>query len=1182
VSDPASPAPPPEEAALRALAERIADAEPVSWGAGETQAAAPAPLLEQLRVLERVGQAFRSAAPPARPPGGGDTWAWGHLRVQAPLGEGSFGEVYRAWDTVLHRDVALKLGKHAFGPGSERRFLDEARRLARVRHPNVVTVHGADVHQGRAGLWTDLVDGETLDALLDRHGLLGAREAAVIGMDLCGALAAVHAQGLVHGDVKAANVMRERGGRIVLMDFGAVKETAPHGGAITTRGTPLVLAPELLRGHPPSPAADLYSLGVLLYRLVTGRHPVEGTDLAEIARKHEQGQWTPLRDARPDLPDAFVQAVERALEPDPARRFASAGLMERALAPVAAPERPRPRPRRAVAAAVAVALLSGAAVWALLRTPAPPGPSPGTAAGRRAVAVLGFKNLSGRQDAAWLSTALTEMLATELAGSERLRTVPGEHVARVKMDLAVEPGDTLAPATLQALRRPLGADVIALGSYLVLGEPPDRVRVDVRLQDAHSGDIIIAVSETGGQADLFDLVARAGARLRARLGTPAGAVPARRASLPAHPQAARLYAEGLGRLRLLDAPAARTLLEKAVALEPGFAPAHTALSSAWEALGHDAQARAHAARAFDLSADLPQRERLLAEARFREAGREWDAAIAAYRSLAALEPDEVEHGLRLSGAQTAAGRSQDALATVEAVRRLAPPASEDPRIDLAEALAAAALGDNARSQAAAGRAAEKGAAGGSRLLVARARVEEGQAWRRLGQTAPALAAAAEARRLFTELDDALGLAQTLNLEATLQYERGELGLARAGYEQMLAVYRELGHGTGTAIALSNIGLVLQQQGDLAEAEQRYEQALALYRELGDRRREAGRLSDLGLLAYRRGDAARARRLYERALGLYDAVGFRRGVSTQVNNIAVVLRAQGDLAAAQRRFEESLAVAREIGDRVLVVNRLFNIADVHRIRGDLAAAGPPLAEALEMARAAGDREGQARTLAGQALLRMAQGDREGARRLLEDAQAIRLELGQKGYSADLKVTQAELALDDGRPADAVPALRAAVDEFQRQRRLDDEAAAQVTLARALAATGDANAAQAPLERGLELARQSQSTEARLAAQVPAYRLRAAPRAGGACGAVHSSARRALGAAAAEAARLGFVALELEARLALGEAERACGKDGRGRLAAVESDARRRGFLRIAEKAARERAAGPPQSASSGGS
>ena len=143
------------------------------------------------------------------------------------MGAGAFGAVYRATDQKLQREVALKLLP---SPDPDR-VLKEARLLARVRHPNVVAVYGADYLENRVGIWMELVKGHTLEELLRTHGLFGAREAALVGLDLCRALAAVHRAGLMHGDVKAHNVMREEGGRTVLMDFGTGKDlrTDPSG-----------------------------------------------------------------------------------------------------------------------------------------------------------------------------------------------------------------------------------------------------------------------------------------------------------------------------------------------------------------------------------------------------------------------------------------------------------------------------------------------------------------------------------------------------------------------------------------------------------------------------------------------------------------------------------------------------------------------------------------------------------------------------------------------------------------------------------------------------------------------------------------------------------------------------------------------------------------------------------------
>jgi serine/threonine-protein kinase len=253
---------------------------------------------------------------------------WGHLLLVRKIGEGSFGEVFQAHDTWLDHPVALKLLK----PEAENwvppaQLLHEARKLARVRHVNVVTVHGADRHNGRVGFWMDFIDGETLATRVAK-GRLSPGEAVSVGQEVCRALAAVHQARLIHRDVKAQNVMRAHdGGRIILMDFGAGEFLGDPMGT-RAQGTPLYLAPELLRGEAASAQSDIYAVGVLLHHLVTGGFPVEGGSPAALQEAHKRGERRRLRDARPDLPESFIAIVERALDPNPARRYTSAGEME--------------------------------------------------------------------------------------------------------------------------------------------------------------------------------------------------------------------------------------------------------------------------------------------------------------------------------------------------------------------------------------------------------------------------------------------------------------------------------------------------------------------------------------------------------------------------------------------------------------------------------------------------------------------------------------------------------------------------------------------------------------------------------------------------------------------------------------------------------------------------------------
>ena len=173
--------------------------------------------------------------------------AWGSFRLLARVGHGSFGEVYRAWDPHLEREVAVKLLLPASVGGEEdyQAILREARALAAVQHPNIVHVYGMDRHDGRVGYWTDFVHGKTLSFLVLAQGPFGYREAALIGLDVAKALSAVHRAGLLHRDIKAENVMREEGGRILLMDFGLSTLPQRQTGVA---GTPTYMAPELFSG----------------------------------------------------------------------------------------------------------------------------------------------------------------------------------------------------------------------------------------------------------------------------------------------------------------------------------------------------------------------------------------------------------------------------------------------------------------------------------------------------------------------------------------------------------------------------------------------------------------------------------------------------------------------------------------------------------------------------------------------------------------------------------------------------------------------------------------------------------------------------------------------------------------------------------------------------------------------
>lgn len=346
------------------LAAHILDQGEVDWTRVSVAARRSDPeAIDGLRLLEDLARGFRHTLV------GGDATAaqrrdavlfrFAGLEVRERLGRGGQGEVYRAYDPLLDQDVALKL-RPAGSDTLAHQFIAEARRLVRVRHANVVSVYGAAMEQGRVGLWMELVRGETLAQRL-ASGRLTAEEVVAFGAELCAALAAVHRHGLVHGDVKAENVLCEAGGRVVLADFGAAREVRDHG-ALSVSGTLHYLAPELLQGAPATPASDLYALGVLMYRALAGTFPRQARSLEELLHEHATQPLPPLRPRAPGVPAALAAVVERCLDADPRRRPRDATALARQLeAALAAP--PRRGVLLALAGGLAAAALAAVLVW---------------------------------------------------------------------------------------------------------------------------------------------------------------------------------------------------------------------------------------------------------------------------------------------------------------------------------------------------------------------------------------------------------------------------------------------------------------------------------------------------------------------------------------------------------------------------------------------------------------------------------------------------------------------------------------------------------------------------------------------------------------------------------------------------------------------------------------------------
>jgi tetratricopeptide (TPR) repeat protein/TolB-like protein len=922
------------------------------------------------------------------------------------------GEVYEAEDSELGERVALKTVRPevAAQPRVVERFKREIQLARKVSHPSVCRTFDIGRHQPAGGpdvlfLTMEYLDGETLSQRLRAGGRLAPADALPVVRQMAAALQAAHDAGIVHRDFKSSNVVlvpAKGGPRVVVTDFGLARAPAHEGDSSSASltgtgvvGTPYYMAPEQVTGGKVGPSADLYSLGIVLYEMVTGRLPFDGDSPLSIAVKRLTEKPPSPRLAVPDLDPRWEATILRCLERNPADRFASASDLVRSLEGESTVVKRR-RPRRWLVAAVVSSLvligLGGLWVARVTRHPSPP-PEAGAVRMRRSVAVLGLKNL-GQAETAWLSTALCEMLRTELAAGGQLRTIPAESIARVMRELSLADTDSFAGDTLARIHASLGADLVLVGSYLALGkEGADRIRLDLRLQDAGAGEVVAATSETGTATQVFDVVARAGEKLRAALGVDrvsASEASAVRATFPGNPGAARLYAEGLAYLRVLDAPTARRLLEEASSVEPSHPLIHSALAQSWTLLGYDEKARAEAKRALDLSNELSREDRLSIEALHHEAGTEWGEAARIWQSLLLFFPDSLEYGLRLARARTSGGNGAAALATVEDLRRLPGPASGDPRIDLAEAAAAKSLTDFERQRKAASEAARKAGAQGARLLLAEARLVEGTALVDLGRLDEGRAACEEAERTFADTGDAGGVARSEHIIAVAYARKGDLAAARSRILKALESFRRSGDRRGIAHQLGNLGNVMVELGDQQEGRRLYQEALDVWREISDRSGIAKMLNNLGSLLEQDGDLDGSRKAFEEALRLFQQVGESRNEALVQSNLGEILHRQGHLEAAQARYEESLRISRGLADEAGAAATSVLLAKLLMDRGDFAGAQSSCERAATAFREAKDPAGEADALRVLAGIRERSGDRTEAKALRE--QAARLETG----------------------------------------------------------------------------------------------------------------------------------------------------------------------------------------------
>jgi DNA-binding winged helix-turn-helix (wHTH) protein/Tfp pilus assembly protein PilF/TolB-like protein len=750
---------------------------------------------------------------------------------------------------------------------------------------------------------------------------------------------------------------------------------------------------------------------------------------------------------------------------------------------------------------------------------------------RHSVAVLAFENTSGRPSDNWLSTALAEMLRTELGAGDKLSVVPGENVAQFRAGAPWSETDSLNRQTASRIGKALGSDLLVLGSFATVGDPQNAsIRVDFRLQDAQTGEILYEGAESATKEQFFGLVATVGADLRHRLDIPAiseseeaGVV----SSLPSDPDANRFYSLGLEKSRDGNLAAAKDLFLQAEKIAPEFPLVHLMLSRAWSGLGYDKNSQNEIQTAYRLSSGLPQTEQLQIEGAYYQSVKNPDKAISAYRALYSLYPESVDYAQLLIGALADATRLQEALAIVDQLRKLPPPASQDPRIDFWQAELYGRLGNPDAGEYFQKGAAEA-AARGQKLLYAQFRLNQCVQLVYGDRPQGGAAYCKEAYDIFMAAGNRLYAADALRTMGDRMGATGNLDDARELYNQALAILRPLGEHEKTGVVLNNMATGYENQGQITEAQKLFREAADTWTECGDLLNAGIALGNLGDVSMLRGQLNEAELQYERARRQIESAD-PIGSAYLLYSIAYIRLLRGDIPGAKQYSDQAMTVA---------VRR----RNVNEIAEDSETIGA---------------------------IRIAADDLPGARQSFEQALNIRKQQANEAGVAEMEADLASVALEEGKFPDAEQALKKSLAEFRAGNSVLNEIEAETDLSRALLREGKLVDARQTINDALTLSHSFTDPDLKLPAVIMDARIEAvelAARTSAKSNANYTVPRRKLLDVIETAHRLGYLGIEYDGRLALAELElRENLASARARLAELAHEAKQHGMGLIARKA-----------------
>jgi tetratricopeptide (TPR) repeat protein/predicted Ser/Thr protein kinase len=880
------------------------------------------------------------------------------------LGRGGMGSVYRARDLELDRDVALKVIRPELARNAAivDRFKSELRLSHQVTHRNVIRMYDLGEDLGMRFITMEMVEGRDLRSIIEERGKLPPEEAVDILQQICYALDAAHAMGVIHRDLKPQNIMQDVHGRVVVMDFGLARTLGGDGmtqtGALV--GTMEYMSPEQALGKNLDQRSDIFALGLICYEMLTGNMPykAESALASLIRRTRERAEPVTVHD--PAIPAALSSIVAKCLETDIEQRYKStseiledievwrghvAGASLKFHADVASAV-PNNRWMKYAGAGVVALLLAGGGALVFREVGGPHKSAVRAVKGPSiSMAIMPFYNASGDTSLNWLGSSLADMLGGDIGQSANVRLVSSDRLQQILQDLHISASSQVDVATLRRLAENANAGTVVFGQYERIA---GQIRIEATVLDLASDNRTPVSITVPDEKQLPTYVDTLAGQIREKLTTDTDILKELKANSRKPStnsvEALRAYDAGLQLERKGDNIDALTQFQAATTADPNFALAFSKLGETYSNLRHDDLAQTASRRAVELSDSLPEAEKYLIEANNARVMKDIPKAIAAYEKLAASNPGDTDVQFALSGLYEQASNLS------EAKKRMAAVLAADPKnvaallalgrlenkdgnpqagLDyLSRALTLAIQFDNTEQKAA--------------ILQA-----TGIAYTMLNNPQEALRNFEQSLAIKTSIGDKGGAASSLQEMAAIQDSTGFPDAALASYKTALSERREIGDQAGIGDTLFNIGVFYHDHGKPDEALQYYKEALQIEQELGDESKQANCLGAIGSIQVDKGDYQDGLIYLEQAYQLRQKLNIPEDLAESQHDLAEVNAKLGQYDAALALYLKAIEIRRRTNDPRDVAIESNGMARIFADQGRYGAALSSMKEALQI-------------------------------------------------------------------------------------------------------------------------------------------------------------------------------------------------------------------------------------------